>query len=574
MEKNPLLKLIRFGNANMFWLLLTLVFSLGGIALTIFSSWYLGRISESAITLDLERFIDSLFPMVVVFLLQTPLSFINTYAAAKFAEQTMYHLRNTLTKKVSECPVSFLEQKSSADVLTNLNSDTGIVQQFYQDSMIQLIVQPLTFLVCTIFLFYLSFELSIVSFTAIPFFMIISLLISKPLETYAKQLQESVSDMTSITQSVVSGMAEAKSFNLQKPLGAKFEKSVDETVRKGLKMSKISALISPINTIMQSAPFLLIFSYGGFLVVSGNLSFGELIVFINLSNAVVNPLQIMPQAIGSYRAASASGARILEILEAEKEQTGNEYKPLLAEALIEFKSVTFAYEGKNDLLQDASIIIRKGDTVALVGHSGCGKSTLLKLIAGFYSPKFGEIKIAGMSIADWNIQKLRENIALVSQDVYLFPFSLYENIEYGKVGAKADEVYRAAKLAGIHEFIRALPNGYDTLVGERGVRLSGGQKQRISIARAILKDAPILLFDEATSSLDPENEHLIQQSIEMLMKNRTVVVVAHRLTSIKIASNIFVIEDGKAEVFGTHDELLEKSQTYRELFLNQVKLEM
>jgi len=569
-----MIRLLSLTRSYILWVGLTLVISIAGIVLTILSSLYLGRISETAISMNYTDFVSELIPMLFIFILQTPIAYVNTYASSRFAEFSIFDLRNKVTQHIYNQPLSFIEKNSSADILSRLSSDVSIIQQFLQGSLLELVVQPLTFVVCAAFLFYLSFELSLVSFTAVPIFMAITLIISKPLERYAKEVQETIAEVTGVAQSAISGMPEAKSFCLETALEEKFERSVDRSVEKGLKMAKVSASISPVNNMMQFVPFILVFAYGGFLVISDRLSFGELIMFINLSNAVVNPLHLLPQAISSYRLAKAACARVYELLEEKIEDSGtkeaSEVNGVNAEAVIEFSGVCFAYEGKELVLRSLDLILRRGELTGLVGASGCGKSTVIKLITGFYRPLKGNIKIYGTNVSEWDIEKLRHKIALVSQDTFLFPCSIYENIAYGKNEATSEEVQNAAKAAAIHEYIMSLPEGYDTLVGERGVKLSGGQKQRLSIARAILKDAPILLLDEATSSLDAESEYDVQQSVEMLLKNRTALVIAHRFSSIKLASKILVLNEGRIESSGTHEQLLQSSQIYRRLYLDQV----
>jgi len=571
--KNPIFRLLSIGKQYMAWLCLTFVVLLAGIVLTILSSWYLGKLSESAILMDFDKFVEAVVPMLIVFMLQIPISFVSTYAANRFAEYTMLNLRNKITRHIQSLPLTYIERNQSGDILSRLNSDTSVVQGFLQDALLQLLVQPLTFFACAAFLFYLSFELSMVSFTAIPIFMAITLLISKPLEKHSKEVLEAVAQVTGVAQSAISGMPEAKSFRLEPILGEKFDKAVSNSVRKGLRMSKVSAFITPINNMMQFVPYMLVSAYGGFLVISERLSFGELIMFINLTNAVVGPLHILPQVIGSYRLAKSAGARLFELSDEAVEITGIDYAPVEAEAdAIEFKDVCFAYDGKEMLLTNFNMRVSKGETVALVGSSGCGKSTLVKLMAGFYKPQKGDVKIFGVSVSNWDIEKLREKIAVVSQDVFLFPCSIFENIAYGKRDASREEVYDAARIAGIHDFIESLPEGYDTHIGERGFRLSGGQRQRISIARAILKNSPILLLDEATSALDVESENSVLKNLDEFMKDRTTITIAHRFSTIKSVLNIFVMEKGTVISSGKHENLLETSDTYRRLYLKQINL--
>jgi len=571
---NQILQILRFGRNSIPWMLIAIVVSIFNIALTILSSLYLGKLSDRAIATEFTGFIEALIPMLIVFVLQVPAAFLRTFASARFSENCMYRLRNKAAEHIQRLPISYIDNNASTDMLSKLNNDANIIQQFLQNSLFELIVQPLTFFASSVFLFVMSVNLSFVSFTAIPLFMALTLFISKPLEKYTEELQETMSEVTNVAQNVVSGITVVKSFQLEQIMEDKFFCAVDKSIRRGLQLSKIIAMISPIRNMMQFIPFILVFAYGGFLVISNELTFGQLITFINLSNAVVNPLEIFPQAIAAYRLAKGAGTRILETLEIPLEKSGtNAISKSESCVAVEFTNVTFGYEGKEVLFNGLDFNIPVGEVVALVGHSGCGKSTLVKLIAGFYMPLKGEIKIFGSSTNKWDLEKLRESIAIVSQDAFVFPCSIFENIAFGKNNASPEQIYNAAKLAGIHDFIVTLPEGYNTLAGERGAKLSGGQKQRISIARAILKNAPILLLDEATSSLDAESEHNIQKSLEILMQNRTTLIIAHRFSTIKAASIVCVMDNGMIVACGKHNELLESSETYRRLYINQIGLD-
>lgn len=568
---NPVIKLVKYGGRKgLFWLITALFVSIINIALTIFTSLYLGNLSDSAIEMELGGFVDTLIPMLVLMLLQIPAAFTRTFAATKFSELCLYNLRNASVNHIQKLPLTLTDKQTNADLLSRVNNDLTFMQQFFQNFLVEIIVQPLTFLICAAFLFNLSFNLSLVSFTIIPIFMLITIIISKPIEKLTQDLQEIMSESTSVAQNGVSGIAVVKSFQLEHLMEKKFSAVIDRAINIGLRVSKVSAVVSPLRGMMQFVPFVLVFAYGGFLVLSDNLTFGQLITFINLSNAVVNPLEIFPQAIAQFRLAQGAGSRILEIFTYEVEESG----VLISDAseagyAIEFKDVEFAYEGKEKILKGIELNLGKGETVALVGSSGSGKSTIIKLIGRFLKSQYGQIKIFGIDINEWNIEKLRENIAIVSQDTYLFPCSIFENISYGKIDSTLEEVYNAAILAGIHDFILTLPDGYNSQVGERGVKLSGGQKQRISIARALLKDAPILLLDEATSSLDSESEHNIQKNLEILMRNRSTIIIAHRFSSLKAASKVYVLNDGIVEAHGNHKEMSECSETYNKLFQSQ-----
>ncbi|MFR8643594.1 MAG: ABC transporter ATP-binding protein, partial [Monoglobus pectinilyticus] len=305
----------------------------------------------------------------------------------------------------------------------------------------------------------------------------------------------------------------------------------------------------------------------GYLCFKGSLTLGALIAFSSLLGQTLSPLMRASSMFFNLKSASASAERVFSIINEPSEQEGSEVSASLNGDVpaIQFENVSFGYEEDKPVLKNLNLSIKKGETVGFAGASGCGKSTILGLICGFYRPSSGRILIGGIDMGDRNLKAVRSLISYVSQDAYLFPFSIYDNIAMGKSGATKEEVIAAAKAAYAHDFIMETENGYDTIVGERGSRLSGGQIQRISIARAMLKDAPILLLDEATSALDVKAEAEVQKALDNLSIGRTVLVVAHRLSTIKGADRIAVIDNGIVAECGSHDELLKKDGLYAKL---------
>jgi ABC-type multidrug transport system fused ATPase/permease subunit len=568
--KSPSVRLLAAAKPYRGWLILTAAVSIIIAACSILASVYLGKSTDYAVLGDKEQFLHAIFILVLVLGIDFPAAILKTYSAGRFSEYSLHDIRKETTRHIQGLPVSYLDKHPSADLLSRLNNDINLLQQFLQSSLADLIVQPVTFLAAAAFLFYVSFELSLLSFTAIPLFMVLVMLMSKPIEKYTKQQQEALSEVNVHSKDMIEGMEEAKAFQIEDTIGAKCNAAIKAALNKSLKVVFVQGVITPFNVVMQLLPFVLMFVYGGYLVIAGRLTFGELITYINLSNYVVNPLSQVPRAFAAYRTASAASARIFEIWDEPQERTdGAVFRLNDKEAAISFETVTYAYNESQDVIRDLSFEIAPGQIIALAGPSGCGKSTVLKLIAGFYSPQSGDIKVFGNSLKDWNLEALRKNISWVSQDTYLYPRSIYENIAYGKSDATEQEVIAAAKAAAIHDFIETLPDGYRTLVGERGAKLSGGQKQRIAIARALLKDAPILLLDEATSALDTESEQEVQLALEELMKGRTTLVVAHRLTTIQSATRILVMENGSLAEQGTHEELMKSGNLYRKLYYKQ-----
>jgi subfamily B ATP-binding cassette protein MsbA/ATP-binding cassette subfamily B protein AbcA/BmrA len=346
-------------------------------------------------------------------------------------------------------------------------------------------------------------------------------------------------------------------------------------LKKGIGIARIWSWIIASTYGLVIVPFIIAFGLGGYLIIDKQMTFGSLFAFINLLNWVVNPLGNMPPIIASMGEAAGAAQRIFKLLDQDIERdSGRVNRPIQdSQAIIQLEDVSFAYSDGVPVLKDVDLDIRKGQTVAVVGPSGGGKSTLLKLILGFYRPPHGLIRLFGDDLNEWKLSAARQQMAFVAQDSYLFPVSLAENIRCGRPGASQADVERAARLANIHDFIAGLPDGYETNAGEWGSRLSGGQKQRISLARAILKDAPILLLDEPTSALDAESEALVQEALERFTQDRTTVVIAHRLSTIKNADRVLVLHDGEIVEDGTHDELIEKGGLYLDLYQRQFALD-
>lgn len=344
-------------------------------------------------------------------------------------------------------------------------------------------------------------------------------------------------------------------------------------IQKKLQMEKRELLILPIMFSIMYSPIIFSIVFGSYLISTGSLDAAGLVVFVYLIFLVIEPISEIPDMITQLFAVKGASKRIAEVLNQPVEQQRDVQMKVNSKVdPIQFNHVRFSYqEGTAPVIKDLHGSVHEGETIALVGASGGGKSTIFKLLCGFYPMKTGEgdITIFGQSIRDWNLDQLRSSLSLVTQDSYLFAGSIYDNIAYGREGATKEEVIEVAKIANAHSFILDLPEGYQTEVGERGAGLSGGQRQRIAIARALLKDAPILLLDEPTSALDTESELVVQEALTTLMKERTTLVIAHRLTTIQNADQIWVLDDGKVVEAGNHTSLLEQKGLYARLYYKQ-----
>jgi ABC-type multidrug transport system fused ATPase/permease subunit len=418
----------------------------------------------------------------------------------------------------------------------------------------------------------LNWRLSVVAISVVPISISVISLLSKPIGKYAKNEQQSMECIMAVAQDSLSGVYIEKAYNLSGIMQNKFEDAVNKGLVNSLKRQKITSYLTPFQTITKWIPLLLCAIYGGYFVFYNQITTGSLFAFIYLLQYFVEPISKIQDFLSEFRGVSVSIERINELLTMENERSdGESYKLDLSKAILTFNNVCFGYPEENQTLKDISFTIEHRKSVALVGGSGSGKSTIFKLICGFYQAQSGSISLCENNLDLWDLDKAREQIALVSQDVYLFPTTIIENISIGRSEATLEEIINAAKMANAHEFILQLSDGYNTIVGERGCNLSGGQKQRISIARAILKNAPIILLDEPTSALDVQSEVMVQNALNRLSGKHTIIVIAHRLTTIKNVDKILVMDKGMIVEEGNHEQLIAKDGVYKKLYIRQIK---
>jgi len=465
-----------------------------------------------------------------------------------------------------------LDNQHSGDIISRLTNDVNLVRDFLANSFTRLFTIPLMAFFALAYMLWVSWSLTLLSILLIPVMGLISGRISAAMAKNSSELQQQLGKVNEAARDSLSGILVTKTFNLENRQAASFAAKVKASVASSLELAKGRSILGGLASIFNISPFIICLFYGGILIGRGQISAGQLIAFVNLLNYLANPMQQIPRLLGELQINRAAVRRIGELLETTSERTGGQSFAPGDNTLLELRDVSFGY-GEKELLRGLSFEIHRGEQIALVGPSGGGKSSILKLIAGFYLPRQGEIRMYGHSLAEWNLNALRENMAMVTQDTYLYPGTIAENIGWGKPGSPMDEVIQAAKLANAHDFITALPQGYQSQVGELGTRLSGGQRQRIAIARAILNDADLLLLDEPTSALDTESELLVQQALDTFMSGKTSIIVAHRLSTIKNAHRVLVIDQGRVLESGSHHELLAQKGTYYNLYHTQLAKE-
>ncbi|WP_439531927.1 ABC transporter ATP-binding protein [Marinobacter adhaerens] len=480
------------------------------------------------------------------------------------AQRLQSDLRQDAYEHAQRLDMSFFEARSSGQLVATMNDDVNQLERFLDggaNAMIQVLVTVVA--VGAVF-FVLSPLIALLAFTPIPLIIWGAFYFQRKAGPLYADVREKVGDLSSRLANNLGGIATIKSFTAEQREAKRLKESSEAYVEANRRAIRISSAFIPVIRMAILAGFLATFTVGGMMALEGNLNVGAYGVLVFLTQRLLWPLTGLAEVIDLFERAMASTRRILDLL-AEPVHVRDEGGKALAEPVkgdVELDKVSFHYPSSGAGIRDISLTVPAGNTLALVGATGSGKSTLIKLLLRFYDPSNGQIRIDGQPIRDLSLQSLRGAIGLVSQDVYLFEGTIRENLAYGNPAASDTEIIDAAKTAEAWSFIEALPEGLNTLVGERGVRLSGGQRQRLSLARALLKNPPILVLDEATSAVDNETEAAIQRSLKRIGHNRTVIMIAHRLSTIVDADSIAVIEGGKVLEQGTHRELLDQDGAY------------
>lgn len=511
--------------------------------------------------------------MVVVGLVITTFFFKNifNYLAMYFItflrNGVLKDIRNDLYRKTIELPISYFSEKRKGDTMARIGTDVLEIQHSFLSILEMLVREPLTIIFTITAMIAISFKLTLFVFVFIPISGYIISLIGKSLKRKSDSVQKEQGYFLSLLEETLGGLKVIKGFTAEKEFQQKFEKSTNRFYHFSNTLLNRTNLASPASEFLGIGVIAVLLWYGGILVLEeGTLQGEDFIAYMGLAYNILTPAKAISKASYGVKKGNAAAERILEVLETENplKDIPNAVDKKTFDTKIIIENVSFKYED-DYVLKDFSLTIPKGKMIALVGQSGSGKSTIANLLTRFYDVNKGNILLDGINIRNLKKQSLRQLEGLVTQDSILFNDTVKNNITLGVEGKSNEEIIKAAKIANAHEFIKDLPNGYDTNIGDSGNKLSGGQKQRLSIARAVLKNPPIMILDEATSALDTESEKLVQDALEKMMQNRTSVVIAHRLSTIQKADMIVVMKKGKIVEQGTHEELISKSGTYKKL---------
>lgn len=568
-EKKNLYNINKYAKKYLGWAVVACLATIALSLCEIFKANTLKNIINTAQQGDIRQVLFLLLQGVITIAVIVVLVFLSRYSAGRFSGRVLRDIKRDSAKHISDMPLEYMSHNRTGEILSKMSTDANNVYGFMEGDFVHLIQLPFTIVFYAIYLLWLNPLLFAACFITLPILVPLGASFATPFKKGSKKYMQYLGRVSNTVQDMVSGISLVKSYNLEETLADKYNKGIDKATDMALSNDKYQYKGSFMFNLAYNIPTLTCLMFGGYLCFKGEISMGALIAFSSLMGQLLHPILHASAMFFNLKFASASAERLFSIINEPVEKSGEidliDKQSHKGEPIIEFKDVHFAYEKDAPVLTGLSLAIESGKTTAFAGASGCGKSTVLALICGFNRPDLGKISLKGTDINDWDLAAMRAHISYVSQTSYLFPISIYDNIAIGREGATHEDVVNAAQLAYAHDFILQTPDGYDSLVGERGCRLSGGQVQRIAIARAILKNAPILLLDEATSALDVKAEAEVQQAINNLSMGKTVLIVAHRLSTIRNADRIVVIDGGVLKESGTHDELVEMGGVYSAL---------
>jgi ATP-binding cassette, subfamily B, multidrug efflux pump len=496
-------------------------------------------------------------------------TYIHQYTGDLFGITSVYKLRNSLYEKLQYLPFKYYDNAKTGDIMSRLTADVEGFRFFLSFGFSELIRFILLIGISFSVMFYYSVPLTLVTLATLPFLAVVTIKFDKAVHPAFRDIRKSFGKLNTKVQENISGINTVKSLSREDFEIGKFNRSNENYKDNYLFTSDIWAKYFPLMEFLGNLSVVLLLSYGGYLVIDGSLQPGELVAFYSLVWYIMWPIMNLGFVINLFSQAKASGERLLEILEAENEikEAANAAKPDRIRGEVDFKSVSLQYtEEDKEALHEVSFKAHPGKTIGLIGATGSGKTSVTQLMTRFYEASSGEVLIDGKNVRDYSLEALRSGIGFVLQESFLFSSTIKANISYGRPEASMEEIVDAAKRAQAHEFILELPEGYDTMLGERGMGLSGGQKQRIAIARAICTDPGILILDDATSAVDMTTEFNIQQALKEVMKGRTTFIIAHRISSLKHADEILVFKDGRIAERGRHEDLLKNNGPYQRIY--------
>jgi ABC-type multidrug transport system fused ATPase/permease subunit len=505
---------------------------------------------------------------VLIALIGAVAGYIDNYYTESVAQYVANDLRQRLYHHLHRLSLRYYDTHQIGNLLSTITSDVGTIQSFASTALLSILVDSLTILGMVGVMLYLNFDFALVAVGVTPFLLMFVARFKKAVKKATHEVRRRQSDIVAVVQQGLESVRSVKAFGRQDMEEGRLSEASLQTVQAALKARRVKSLLSPIVSVTVSLCVAFVLWRGAGLILRDAMTIGALTVFLSYLNKFFKPVQDLAKMTNVIAQAAVGLERIQTILDSDTiiPQKPGARDPGQFKGEIVFEHVAFAYDPAAPVLRDINLTVKPGQRVGVCGPTGGGKSTVLSLIPRFYDPTAGRVSIDGADVTDYKLDLLRAQIGFVLQDTVLFAGTIRDNIAYGRPEATPEEIIEAAKMANAHDFISQMPHGYDSLVGERGLTLSGGQRQRIGIARAVVRNSPILILDEPTAALDTESEKVVMEALERLMKGRTVITIAHRLSTIRDADKIVVLKGGLVAEEGTHDELIKRNEIYAELY--------
>lgn len=566
--------MVKAGLRHGYLLVLFIIFSFVMNEVVIIGNDLIAKATDTMLSGGRVYFSRFIVPLLVMVAVGTAAAYLKSICGSHYSAAVQKDVRISLGRHLLRLPFPYFDEKGTGSIITRLISDMEEMGRFFSEIFPKFLVDIITVMTATVYLVRMDAMLIIVLFASYPVMLVVADRLSKKLAELTKKLRTHMDERTQKAYDAIQGIVVGRSYNLYELHKQKIDTVIDNMVAQACKSTRISSLGWVLKNVITTIPVIFCYLFALYETGRGKITVGEMLAFTVILSRILYPIGDIVFCANDIREVGVSLKRIQEIYNCPEEKKGgsiilhNETEIRREVPAIEWKDIDFGYgDGKGRrILNKISFSVETGEQTAFVGGSGEGKTTIFKLLCGLYEKEGGQYKLFGHSFEDWNLEAARSCFSEVSQNVFLFPETIRQNVACGKENATDEEIVEACRNANIHDFIMQLPKGYETLVGERGVLLSGGQRQRISIARAFLKNAPILLLDEPTASVDIEGEQKIQDAIERIAKGRTVIIIAHRLSTVKNAKRIYVVSGGKIAETGNHAELLAKQGIYAEMY--------